>query len=138
MDPRQRSNGRSRSRLINGPAPHRWHPAIGYAPLGENFGTNLAIWDRRFGTSDPRAGKPSGHGLTDPLPDGFVARRAHAFRRVARQRVQARRLLLAASTEPTWNAVLLHLVPPAIAILVAPQLNGSPAQTEDGSGMKHL
>ena len=72
---------RPRSRLINGPAQHRWHHAIDYAPPGKNFGTKLAIWDYLFRPVDRPARKPTGYGLTDPFPDGFVAQQAHAFRR---------------------------------------------------------
>lgn len=68
-------------RIINGPELHRWHHAIDYAPPGKNFGTKLAIWDHLFGTVDRRPGKPSGYGLADPFPDGFLAQQARAFRR---------------------------------------------------------
>jgi len=68
-------------RILNGPEVHRWHHAIDYAPPGRNFATKLALWDYLFGTIDRRPGKPSGYGLADPFPAGFLAQQAHAFRR---------------------------------------------------------
>jgi sterol desaturase/sphingolipid hydroxylase (fatty acid hydroxylase superfamily) len=70
------------SRIFNGPELHRWHHAIDYAPPGKNYGTKLAVWDYLFGTADPRHGKPTGYGLADPFPTGFLAQQAHAFRRL--------------------------------------------------------
>jgi sterol desaturase/sphingolipid hydroxylase (fatty acid hydroxylase superfamily) len=67
--------------VINGPEVHRWHHAIDFAPPGKNYATKLAVWDHLFGTIDRRPGKPSGYGLADPFPDGFLAQQAHAFRR---------------------------------------------------------
>lgn len=67
--------------LINGPAQHRWHHAIDFAPPGKNFATKLALWDHLFGTAEARPGKPAGYGLADGFPDGFLAQQAHAFRR---------------------------------------------------------
>jgi len=69
--------------LINGPEQHRWHHAIDYAPPGKNFATKLAIWDHLFGTAEVPARKPSGYGLAEPFPRGFLAQQAHAFRRTA-------------------------------------------------------
>lgn len=67
--------------VVNGPALHRWHHAIDYAPPGKNFATKLALWDHAFGTADRPARKPAGYGLADPFPTGFLAQQAHAFRR---------------------------------------------------------
>ena len=67
--------------IINGPEVHRWHHAIDYAPPGRNFATKFALWDTLFGTIDRRPGKPSGYGLADPFPAGFLAQQTHAFRR---------------------------------------------------------
>ena len=67
--------------VINGPRLHRWHHAIDYAPPGRNFSTKFACWDYLFGTVDRRSGKPTGYGLADPFPAGFLAQQAHAFRR---------------------------------------------------------
>ena len=67
--------------IINGPEVHRWHHAIDYAPPGRNFATKLALWDYLFGTVERRPGKPSGYGLADPFPAGFLAQQARAFRR---------------------------------------------------------
>lgn len=69
--------------IINGPEVHRWHHAIDYAPPGKNYATKFATWDYLFGTIDRRPGKPSGYGLADPFPVGFLAQQAHAFRRRA-------------------------------------------------------
>ena len=67
--------------VINGPEVHRWHHAIDFAPPGKNYATKFAIWDYLFRTIDRRPGKPSGYGLADPFPEGFLAQQAHAFRR---------------------------------------------------------
>lgn len=69
------------SYVINGPEVHRWHHAIDFAPPGRNYATKLAIWDYLFRTIERRPGKPSGYGLADPFPEGFLAQQAHAFRR---------------------------------------------------------
>ena len=68
-------------RILNGPEVHRWHHAIDYAPPGRNFATKLALWDYLFGTIDRRPGKPSGYGLAESFPAGFLAQQSHAFRR---------------------------------------------------------
>jgi sterol desaturase/sphingolipid hydroxylase (fatty acid hydroxylase superfamily) len=71
------------SYVINGPALHRWHHAIDYAPPGKNYATKLSLWDHLFGTADRRPGRPAGYGLAESFPDGFLAQQAHAFRRRA-------------------------------------------------------
>jgi len=68
-------------RVINGPEVHRWHHAIDYKPPGKNFGTKFAFWDYLFGTVDRPPGKPSGYGLAEPFPTGFLRQQAYAFRR---------------------------------------------------------
>jgi sterol desaturase/sphingolipid hydroxylase (fatty acid hydroxylase superfamily) len=68
-------------KIINGPEMHRWHHAIDYVPPGRNFATKLAVWDWLFGTADLPATKPTGYGLADPFPTGFLAQQAYAFRR---------------------------------------------------------
>jgi len=65
-------------RLINGPEMHRWPHAIEIRD-GVNFATKLAFWDWLFGTAHLPARKPSGYGLREAFPSGYVAQQIHAF-----------------------------------------------------------
>ena len=80
-------------RIINGPEMHRWHHAIEIRD-GVNFATKFAFWDWMFGTAYRPAHKPSGFGITDPFPSGYVAQQIHAF--LPRPKVAA----TATATEP--------------------------------------
>ncbi len=72
--------------IINGPEMHRWHHAIEIRD-GVNFATKLAFWDWLFGTARPLDGrKPSGFGIAEPFPAGFLAQQLYAFARRARAR----------------------------------------------------
>ncbi len=64
--------------LINGPEMHRWHHAIEIRD-GVNFATKFAWWDWLLGTAFRPARKPSGFGITEPFPSGYVAQQIHAF-----------------------------------------------------------
>jgi sterol desaturase/sphingolipid hydroxylase (fatty acid hydroxylase superfamily) len=67
-------------RIVNGPEMHRWHHAIDFVPPGRNFATKFAVWDYLFGTASRPDTKPSGYGLAEPFPRGFLRQQAHAFR----------------------------------------------------------
>lgn len=65
--------------IINGPEMHRWHHAIEIRD-GVNFATKLAFWDWLLGTAHhPRGRRPSGFGIIEPFPSGFLAQQLHAF-----------------------------------------------------------
>ncbi len=58
---------------------HRWHHAIEIRD-GVNFATKFAFWDWLLGTAHRPAGKPSGYGITEPFPTGYLSQQLHAFR----------------------------------------------------------
>jgi sterol desaturase/sphingolipid hydroxylase (fatty acid hydroxylase superfamily) len=64
--------------ILNGPEMHRWHHAIEIT-TGVNFATKFAVWDWLFSSAYLPAEKPSGYGLADPFPNGYLAQVAHAF-----------------------------------------------------------
>jgi sterol desaturase/sphingolipid hydroxylase (fatty acid hydroxylase superfamily) len=64
--------------IFNGPEMHRWHHAIEIT-TGVNFATKFALWDWLFCSAYLPVGKPSGYGLADPFPNGYLAQVAHAF-----------------------------------------------------------
>jgi len=67
--------------LLNGPEAHRWHHALDRESHGRNYATKLALWDRIFGTAFLPAGrKPTGYGLGEAFPRGYLAQQAYAFR----------------------------------------------------------
>jgi sterol desaturase/sphingolipid hydroxylase (fatty acid hydroxylase superfamily) len=66
-------------RIINGPEMHRWHHAIEIRD-GVNFATKFAFWDWLFGTAHLPTHKPSGYGIVEPFPSGYVAQQLHAFK----------------------------------------------------------
>jgi sterol desaturase/sphingolipid hydroxylase (fatty acid hydroxylase superfamily) len=84
--------------IINGPELHRWHHAIEIRD-GVNFATKLAFWDYLFGTVHRPAGKPSGYGIVEPFPGGFLAQQAYAFRRRVDQTTTAGSTSSAATTQ---------------------------------------
>lgn len=66
-------------KIINGPEMHRWHHAIEIRD-GVNFATKFAFWDWLLGTAYQPAAKPSGYGIVEPFPSGYVAQQIHAFK----------------------------------------------------------
>jgi sterol desaturase/sphingolipid hydroxylase (fatty acid hydroxylase superfamily) len=86
--------------FINGPEMHRWHHAIEIRD-GVNFATKLAFWDYLFGTVHRPPGKPSGYGIVEYFPSGFLAQQAYAFRRRALQTTTAGSTSSAATTQLT-------------------------------------
>ncbi|HSY41799.1 MAG TPA: sterol desaturase family protein, partial [Polyangia bacterium] len=65
-------------RLLNGPEMHRWHHAIEIRD-GVNFSTKFAVWDWLFGTAHLPPGKPSGYGISEPFPKGYLRQQLHLF-----------------------------------------------------------
>jgi hypothetical protein len=65
--------------VLNGPEMHRWHHAIEIRD-GVNFATKLAWWDRLFASAYLPPEKPSGYGIVEPFPEGYLAQQAHLFR----------------------------------------------------------
>jgi sterol desaturase/sphingolipid hydroxylase (fatty acid hydroxylase superfamily) len=86
--------------VLNGPEMHRWHHAIEIRD-GVNFATKLAFWDYLFGTAHRPPGKPSGYGIVEYFPTGFLAQQAYAFRRRDRQTTTAGSTSSAATTQLT-------------------------------------
>ncbi|HMF42453.1 MAG TPA: sterol desaturase family protein [Polyangia bacterium] len=66
-------------KIVNGPEMHRWHHAIEIRD-GVNFATKFAFWDWLFGTAHLPATKPSGYGIIEPFPSGYLAQQLHAFK----------------------------------------------------------
>ena len=66
-------------KIINGPEMHRWHHAIEIRD-GVNFATKFAFWDWLFRSAYLPAGKPSGFGITERFPRGYLAQQLHACR----------------------------------------------------------
>jgi sterol desaturase/sphingolipid hydroxylase (fatty acid hydroxylase superfamily) len=64
--------------VINGPEMHRWHHAIEIRG-GVNFATKFALWDWLLGTAHRPASKPSGYGIRESFPTGFLSQQVHAF-----------------------------------------------------------
>ena len=65
--------------FLNGPELHRWHHAIEIRD-GVNFATKFAFWDWLLGTAHFPAEKPSGYGIIEPFPSGYLAQQLHAFK----------------------------------------------------------
>jgi sterol desaturase/sphingolipid hydroxylase (fatty acid hydroxylase superfamily) len=89
--------------IINGPEMHRWHHAIEIRD-GVNFATKFAWWDWLFGTAFRPPRKPSGFGITEPFPSGYLAQQVHAFLpRPARAAAQRYRFLHPGRTRRTMS-----------------------------------
>jgi sterol desaturase/sphingolipid hydroxylase (fatty acid hydroxylase superfamily) len=74
--------------VFNGPEMHRWHHAREIKEGGVNFSTKLAIWDWLFGTAHLPDQKPTGYGLDEPFPSGYLEQNLYAFRRFKGENVQ--------------------------------------------------
>ena len=70
--------------VINTPEWHHWHHSIDPEARDKNFG--LPVIDKLFGTAYlPKGRRPTGFGVTDPVPqDGWVRHVAYPFTRAAR------------------------------------------------------
>ncbi len=84
----QHANVRIRASVVRWilPTPewHHWHHALDAAALDKNFG--LPVIDKVFGTAYlPRAKRPTGFGVQDPVPrDGYLRHMAYPFSVAAR------------------------------------------------------
>jgi sterol desaturase/sphingolipid hydroxylase (fatty acid hydroxylase superfamily) len=65
-------------KIFNGPEMHRWHHAIEIRD-GVNFATKFAFWDWLFGTAHLPASKPSGYGIAEPFPKGYLRQQLYLF-----------------------------------------------------------
>lgn len=81
--------------LIATPHYHHWHHADEQQAYDRNFGGQLTVWDRLFGTYFEEARLPHRYGLGGEVPDGYVAQlvspfrlRLHAWRRAAAQLIR--------------------------------------------------
>jgi len=60
--------------VINVPRMHHWHHAAHVEAYDRNFGAQLLIWDRLFGTLySPPQPLPERYGVDDPPKEGFLA-----------------------------------------------------------------
>jgi sterol desaturase/sphingolipid hydroxylase (fatty acid hydroxylase superfamily) len=61
-------------RLVTTPRFHHWHHADHAEAYDRNFGGQLVIWDKLFGTAyDPPLPRPERYGVDDPPREGFLA-----------------------------------------------------------------
>jgi sterol desaturase/sphingolipid hydroxylase (fatty acid hydroxylase superfamily) len=68
--------------LVVSPEFHHWHHATERDAYDKNFASLVASWDVLFGTVHlPRGRRPSSYGIDDRVPDGWVARLFHPYRR---------------------------------------------------------
>lgn len=81
--------------LIATPHYHHWHHADEPQAYDRNFGGQLTLWDRLFGTYFEESRLPHRYGVGGAVPDGYVAQlaapfrlRLHAWRRAAAQLIR--------------------------------------------------
>lgn len=67
-------------KLITTPHFHHWHHARDAAAHDRNFGGQLALWDRLFGTVHAPAGPPAAYGIDQPVPADYLGQIVHPFR----------------------------------------------------------
>lgn len=73
--------------VVNGPRMHHWHHADHVEAYDRNFGAQLLIWDRLFGTLySPPQPLPERYGVDDPPKEGFLAHLWAPFARRAEAR----------------------------------------------------
>jgi len=67
--------------VFNTPELHRWHHSRDPEEGNRNYGENLILWDRVFGTRYlPDHRPPRNIGCDDPVPHSFLGQLAHPFR----------------------------------------------------------
>ena len=67
--------------LIASPEYHHWHHADEADAYDRNFGGQLVIFDRLFGTLNlPRGRSPAKYGMTPPIAADYLGQLAHPFR----------------------------------------------------------
>ena len=68
--------------FVVSPEFHHWHHATERDAYDKNFASLVASWDVLFGTVHlPRGRRPLSYGIEDRVPDGWVERLFHPFRR---------------------------------------------------------
>lgn len=68
--------------VFNTPSVHRWHHSRLLDEGNRNFGENIMLWDQLFGTYlNPDRRPPVRIGISEPMPNGFLAQLAAPFRR---------------------------------------------------------
>lgn len=71
-------------RFFNTPTLHRWHHSMVLSEGNTNYGENLMIWDRIFGTYfNPDRRPPRDIGIRSHMPRNFVGQLVQPFRRGA-------------------------------------------------------
>ena len=67
--------------LIASPEFHHWHHGKEHEAHDKNFAAQSPFWDVVFGTLHmPRGRGPAGFGITDPVPQSYVAQLLYPFR----------------------------------------------------------
>ncbi len=67
-------------KVISAPAFHHWHHANEEQAHDRNFGGQLTIWDRMFGTFyDAQTPRPSRYGVDDPPRENFLTHTIEPF-----------------------------------------------------------
>lgn len=70
------------SRFLVIPRFHHWHHAIEKEAIDKNFAIHFPVLDRIFGTHLLPKGKwPSGYGVPEKVPSGYMAQFAYPFRK---------------------------------------------------------
>lgn len=70
------------ARIVSGPQFHHWHHADQPEAYDRNFGGQLVVWDRLFGTAfEPPSPRPERYGVDDPPRENFVAHLVSPFLR---------------------------------------------------------
>ena len=69
--------------LIATPRYHHWHHADQPEAYDRNFGGQLVIYDRLFGTMNRASGLPAKYGLGEPIAPSYVGQLLHPFRPAA-------------------------------------------------------
>lgn len=68
--------------FVVSPEFHHWHHATERDAYDKNFASLVASWDVLFGTVHlPRGRRPLSYGIEERVPDGWVERLFHPFRR---------------------------------------------------------
>jgi sterol desaturase/sphingolipid hydroxylase (fatty acid hydroxylase superfamily) len=68
--------------LVASPEFHHWHHSKQREAYSKNFAGQLSLWDIVFGTAYMTKGElPSGYGVDDPVPSGYVSQFFYPFRR---------------------------------------------------------
>lgn len=77
--------------VFNTPGLHRWHHSMDLREGNRNYGENLVIWDRLFGTyyNDDRRTPPTAIGIREAMPSTFLGQMLAPFAWARYQRKMA-------------------------------------------------